>query len=68
MPMYVFVWSGESAASHFAKDAEEWVILGEEGQAQWQKMKGITMKIWEKTGWYREDLTYIPESTAAAGN
>ena len=66
-PLYVFVWSGENAATYFAEDAKGSAAMGEEGDAQWQKMKAITLQVWEKTGMYREDLTYIPE-TATAGN
>ncbi len=64
-PQYVFVWSGENAGTHYTQDDKDWAALGEEGQAQWQKMKSITLKVSEKTGWYLEDLTYIPETAMA---
>ena len=61
-PLYLWGEFYENPADMSTKRAKAYSSLGEEPNKLWKETEKLLRKIEYKTGWYRPDLSYIPEN------
>ena len=61
MPVYFVQLRGKSASDFWIHNEKMWEILGKEGELLFGKMKSLARKRDLRQGWYRPNLSYIPE-------
>ncbi len=61
MPLYIGLARGRNASDLFSHWEKQQEIEGEEGKVLWEKTWAVCRKFETKTGWFRPDLSYIPE-------
>ncbi|MBN1224698.1 MAG: hypothetical protein JXB23_15740 [Candidatus Aminicenantes bacterium] len=61
-PVYVWFEYGKSAADYSAAEENFWKAMGEEGAALSKRTRALIRRMESKTGRYRPDLSYSPES------
>ena len=62
MPTYVVVVSAKNAADYAAQNQKIMEMLGEEGKALNEKTMTITNSFRSVNGWFRPDLSYLPQT------
>jgi len=61
LPLYIGCARGKNASDLFTQWEKELEILGDEGKVIWQKIWTLCRIFETKTGWFRPDLSYMPE-------
>ncbi len=59
-PMLFWTSSAKDPQEFFRLNAADFDVMGPGADELWKNLQGVMRKYEEKTGWYREDLSYYP--------